>query len=66
MSAIRQELLEITEILPEEKIFTVLQFIKENILTSEKKSAFGILSKYADKNLIEQEKFAWENSAREK
>ena len=42
-----------------------MKYIREKIL-SEKKSAFGILSKYADKNLIEQEKFAWEKSASEK
>lgn len=65
MTALRKELLELTEILPEEKIFEVLQFIREKILP-EKKSAFGILSKYADKNLISQEKSAWEKSASEK
>lgn len=55
MTALRKELLELTEILPEEKI-----------LVQEKKSALGILSKYANKDLIEQEKFAWEKSASEK
>ena len=65
MTALRKELIELTEILLEEKIFEVLQFIREKILP-EKKSAFGILSKYADKNLISQEKSAWEKSASEK
>lgn len=60
MTVLRKELIELTEILPEEKILEVLQFIKEKILI-EKKSAFGILSKYADKNLISQEKSAWES-----
>ncbi len=65
MSAMRKELRELTEILPEEKIFMVLQFIKEKVF-GEKKSAFGILSKYADKNLISEEKLAWEKSVSEK
>jgi len=65
MTALKKELIEIIEILPDEKIFMTLQYIREKIL-SEKKSAFGILSKYANKNLIEQEKFAWEKSASEK
>ncbi|MBR5914291.1 MAG: hypothetical protein IKZ58_08015 [Selenomonadaceae bacterium] len=66
MTALRKELIELTEILPEEKIFAVVQFIKEKILVQEKKSALGILSKYADKNLIEQEKFAWESEVAKK
>lgn len=65
MTALRKELLELTEILPEEKIFAVVQFIKEKILP-EKKSALGILSKYADKNLISQEKIAWESEVAKK
>ena len=65
MTALRKELRELTEIIPEEKIFMVLQFIKEKVI-GEKKSAFVILSKYADKNLISQEKSAWEKSASEK
>ena len=65
MTALRKELLELTEILPEEKIFAVVQFIKEKVLP-EKKSAFGILSKYADKNLISQEKSAWESEVAKK
>ena len=65
MSGLKIEAINLIETLPEEKIFAVLQFINENIL-SEKKSAFGILSKYADKNLISQEKSAWENSVSEK
>ena len=66
MSTLRKELIELTECIPDEKIFLVLQYIRENILISEKKSAFGILSKYANKNLIEQEKSAWEKSVIEK
>lgn len=66
MSVLRKELRELTEILPDEKLLLVLQYIREKILIPEKKSAFGILSKYANKNLIEQEKFAWEKSAGEK
>lgn len=60
MSELKIETINLLETLPEEKIFAVLQFIKQNIL-QEKKSAFGILSKYADKNLISQEKSAWES-----
>jgi len=66
VSALRKELIEITEVLPDEKIFLILQYVRENILIPETKSAFGILSKYADKNLIEKEKSAWEMSASEK
>jgi len=65
MTALRKELIELTEILPEEKIFEVLQFIKEKILP-EKKSTLGILSKYADKNLISKEKSAWESEVLKK
>lgn len=65
MSELRAEAINLMEKIPEEKIFLVLQFIKEKILP-EKKSAFGILSKYADKNLISEEKIAWEKSASEK
>ena len=65
MTALRKELLELTEILPEEKIFEIIQFIHEKILP-EKKSAFGILSKYADKNKISQEKSAWEREVAKK
>jgi len=54
MTALRKELIELTEILPEEKILL------------EKKSAFGILSKYADKNLISKEKSAWESEVAKK
>ena len=48
------------------KFFLVLQYIREKILISEKNSAFGILSKYADPNLIAKEKIAWEKSVIEK
>ena len=60
MSELRAKTINLIESLPEEKIFLVLRYINEKIL-SEKKSAFGILSKYADKNLISQEKSAWES-----
>lgn len=66
MSTLKKELIELTEILPDEKIFLILQYIREKILIPEKKSAFGMLSKYANKNLIEQEKLAWEKSTSEK
>ena len=66
MSALKKELIELTEILPDEKIFLVLQYIREKILISEKNSAFGILSKYADPNLIAKERIAWEKSVIEK
>ena len=66
MSAIRKELIELAEVLPDEKIFLILQYIREKILIPEKKSAFGMLSKYANKNLIGQEKLSWEKSACEK
>ena len=36
------------------------------IISTEKKSAFGALSKYANKNLIPLENTAWQNSAAEK
>ena len=60
MSELRAKTINLIESLPEEKIFLVLRYINEKILP-EKKSAFGILSKYADKNLISQEKSAWES-----
>ena len=65
MSAVKKELIELAEILPDEKIFLILQYVREKILTPEKKSAFGMLSKYANKNFVNQEKSAWEKSARE-
>lgn len=60
MTALRREAINLLENVPEEKIFEIIQFIQEKILP-EKKSAFGILSKYADKNLISSEKSAWES-----
>ena len=60
MTALRSEAINLLENVPEEKIFEIVMFIREKIL-SEKKSAFGILSKYTDKNLISQEKSAWES-----
>ena len=60
MTALRSEAINLLENVPEEKIFEIVLFIRENNL-QEKKSAFGILSKYADKNLISQEKSAWES-----
>ena len=65
MTELRSEAINLLENVPEEKIFEIVQFIREKIL-SEKKSAFGILSKYADKNLILQEKSAWEREVAKK
>ena len=65
MTALRSEAINLLENVPEEKIFEIVLFIREKIL-SEKKSAFGILSKYADKNLISQEKSAWESEVAKK
>lgn len=60
MEALKAETINLIDELSEENLAKLLDFLK-NLIKTEKKSAFGILSKYADKNLIEQEKFAWEN-----
>ena len=65
MTELRSEAINLLKNVPEEKIFEIVQFIREKILT-EKKSAFGILSKYADKNLISHEKLAWESEVAKK
>ena len=59
MSELRAEAINLIENIPERYLAEIVSYVK-NFVEPEKKSSFGILSKYADKNLISQEKSAWE------
>ena len=65
MSELRAEAINLIEKVPEENLTKLFALIK-NFVEPEKKSSFGILSKYADKNLISQEKSAWEREVAKK
>ena len=59
MSKLRAEAINLISTMPEEYLLEIVQYAKK--FFKPEKSAFGMLSKYADKNLIEKEKFAWES-----
>ena len=65
MSEIRAEAINLIENIPEKYLSDIIRYVK-NFAEPEKKSAFGILSKYADKNLILHEKSAWEREVAKK
>ena len=64
MTELRAEAVDVIKIIPEEYLLNVIEYAKKFLKTE--KSAFGMLSKYADKNLIEQEKTAWESEVAKK
>ena len=65
MTELKAETITLLDELSEENLEKVLDFLK-NLIKTEKKSAFGILSKYANPELIEREKFAWESEVAKK
>lgn len=60
MTALRAEAVNLMQNIPEEYLIKIIDYAK-NFVKSKQKSAFGKLSKYADKNLFESEKSAWES-----
>jgi len=77
MTKIKQQVIELLQDIPDDKVIYILDILRglkgisdsnknEELTENTRKTAIGILNKYANQDLVSQEKDAWGKAVRDK